>query len=144
VALVNRVICCRRFTTLLGAAVLWAGALALPNDANAGFNSFCYANGNSILVGPQGYCVGNGYSALRQVRWSLTNGSGVSHCALSKFQSDGGGSNAHQPLMCGTYQHQYSECAVFPYGTLYPKGTNESNSSHYYYGTAAYGDFTCF
>jgi hypothetical protein len=125
------------------AAVALMSALTLmhPQRASAGVNYFCYANGDYFLAAPNGYCVGPGYQHLWQVRWALKNGPGVNHCATSKFYRDGSGHNAHQ-AQCGTQQYVYTNCAIITAAPLYPKGTNESASSHYYRGGAAYSQ--CF
>jgi hypothetical protein len=127
----------------LTASVMLAGlSLGRPPSATAGTNYFCYANGNFIPVGTNpAYCAGNQYNNLNQVRWSLQNGPGVNHCALSKDQPNGQGHNVLSPV-CGTLQHIYTRCLYFA-DPQWPKGTNESSSTHYYRGGAAYS-FDCF
>ena len=76
------------------------------------------------------------FSTLKAVLWSLTNGSGVEHCAVAKWNADGSGSNAI-PAQCGTGHLQITPC-VSP-REAYAKGINRSASPHYYNGEGAWG-----
>jgi hypothetical protein len=129
----------RTILLLTVASLLFVAALGSASTAQAGQNWFCNANGTFRLVGANGYCVGAGYHTLNQVAWSLKNGSGVYHCAVAKQYSDGSGHNAI-PAGCNSAQIAYSGCQRGTYDPSYPKGTNESASSHYYIGSAAYGN----
>lgn len=125
---------------VLTAAFFWAGlAGAATSDSQAGTSYFCRNDGTSVLVGPDGYCVSARFYTLKQVLWQLTNGSGVLHCAVAKWNSDGSGSNAI-PAQCGTGQSQLTPC-VSP-REAFAKGTNESASAHYYKGAGFWGT-TC-
>lgn len=120
------------------AAFFWAGlAGAATPESHAGFSRFCPAGPGSQLLGPDGYCMSARFYTLRAVLFSLTNGSGVKHCALAKWYADGSGSNAI-PASCTTGHLAITDC--YSRREAYAKGTNESASPHYYNGEGAWGD----
>jgi hypothetical protein len=139
----RRLICVLAATAGFFVAVI-AGAATPSSQAN--FAYFCPQNyGGAVLLTAQGtsgdHCVSAHFYTLRQVLSVLTNGSGVDHCAVGKYNSDGSGSNAI-PAGCGTAHLIYSACSPYTVDG-YAKMTNESASSHYYSGEAGYGS-SCF
>lgn len=113
-------------------------ALLIPvSKAGAGTNYFCPAGSGSVSLGPYGYCVSGLYNDLTRVQFTTTNGDGVSHCAVAKWNYDGSGSNAI-PAVCTTSAIALTNCLAPSSVTAYAKGTSQSPTTHLFWGAAAY------
>lgn len=118
--------------------VLCLTALALiaaTEQARAGVAYFCPTGLGAVTIAANSRCVGAYDSGLDQVRSTLTNGSGVSHCAVSKGQSDGLGPNVI-PSVCNTLHEATTNCIGL--AASYPVQINQSASPHSYFGTKAF------
>jgi hypothetical protein len=115
---------------------LLALALQAPS-ANAGWNYFCPAGSGSVSLGPNGFCVSGHYNYLSRVQFTTTNGDGVSHCAVAKWNADGSGSNAI-PASCGTVATVFTTCIGPSSISAYAKGTSQSPTTHLFWSYAAY------
>ena len=123
-----------------GLAVLGtvAALIGIGASASADQAYFCPSSGTQVYIGGGGECHGGGVGNLVRVYAATVNGDGVSHCAIGKQQSDGGGANVI-PSQCGTSQYQITGCYSARLG--YPKILNQSSSAHYFHGDFDYA--TC-
>ncbi|MBI4897600.1 MAG: hypothetical protein HY827_04445 [Actinobacteria bacterium] len=107
-------------------------------EANAGVNHFCPSVfPPDIVLGAYGNCTSGRYYSLTRVGFITSNGNGVSHCAVAKWNWDGSGSNAI-PAVCTTSQTAMTTCLAPGSISAYAKGTSQSPTSHHFYGVAAY------
>lgn len=77
-----------------GLALMGGTARADSSDWFCPWNN---GSGGTISLAPNDGCTSSFYNALTEVAYYHASGPTVNHCALSKYNSDGSGSNALPP-----------------------------------------------